>query len=411
MISVSEARRLVLARTRPLPAARVRVDEALGLVLARDVIAPFDLPRFTTSAMDGFALPSRASSGATSRSRVRLRLARRTVVAGSGPGAAIQPGHAIRIMTGAPLPRGVDAVLPQEEAWIEDGALLLSTPVRTGAFVRPAAEDFRRGARVVAAGSRVGPGTIAVLSALGVDRVEVRRPPRVAIVVTGDEVRPSGRGAPPPWSVRDSHAAFLRAALRGFRIEPVLVSRARDRAREIRARLSVALSRADLVLVTGGVSVGARDLVRPVLATLGVREVFWGVAQTPGRPLFFGLRRGAAVFGLPGNPASTIVCYCQYVAPAIRGMLGYARPLPAPGMARPASPLPPAGPRTRFLRGRLQQGGRFRMVSVVGGQASHLLGAFIESDCLIEVPAAVTRRRRGPSPPGVRVHPYPWERE
>lgn len=413
MISVAEARRLVLARTRPMPRTRVPIAEALGLVATRDVAAPFDLPRFATAAMDGYALQSTASRGASPARPARLRLERREIVAGREPGGAAAAGRAARIMTGAPLPAGVDAVIPQEEALVEAGALVLRAPVRAGALVRRAAEDFRRGARVLAAGEPVGPGTIAILSALGVDRIEVRRAPRVAIVVTGDEVRPPGRGVPPPWALWDSHAAFLHAALRGFHVTPVLLAHARDRAAEIRARLARALARADLVIVTGGVSVGTRDLVRPALASLGVRTVFWRVAQTPGKPLYFGTRRGAAVFGLPGNPASTIVCYCEYVEPAIRRMLGHARCGPVTWTARPATPLPPAGDRTRFLRGRLRESGSSRTVSLMRKQASHLLGAFAASDCLVVVPAAGagraggTRRRAG-KPRAVRVHPHPW---
>lgn len=408
MISVSRAQRLVLARTRPLPAVRVRLSDALNRVATRDIRAPFDLPRYTASSMDGHAVASHATRGASAARPVRLRILRRAIFAGSRPGKALPAGAAVRIMTGAPIPVGTDAVIPLEEARVERGALVVMRPVRAGSFVRRAAEDCRKGDIVVPRGTRVHAGAVALLSILGIRRVVVRRAPRVAIVVTGSEVRlPTARPLP-PYAVWDSHAAFLTAALKELGIRPGLVSYARDRAVEIRSRLAHALARADIVVVTGGISVGERDLVRPALASLRVRTVFWGVAQQPGKPLYFGLRRGVAVLGLPGNPASAVVCYCEYVRPALRRMLGDMGCMPEEWSARLVAPVPSGGTRARFLRGHLRGNGGAWRVTVARRQGSNLLGSFLASDCLVIVPAGARRPLRAGAE--VRVHPLPWRR-
>lgn len=408
MITPSRALRLLLAGTRPLPSVRVPVASAVGRVTTRSIRAPFDLPRFTSSSMDGYALPSAATRHATRRLPVRLRLARRARFAGFPPGPPVHGAGAVRIMTGAPLPDGTDAVLPQEEAQVNGSFLVVTRPVSAGRHVRRAAEDCRRGGEVVPRGTRLHPGAIALLSILGVRNVVVRRAPRVAIVVTGSEVRPPSARSLPAYAVRDSHAAFLASALREFGIAPSRVAYARDSATGIRKALTAAFARADLVVVTGGVSVGDRDLVRPVLSSLGARTIFWRVAQKPGKPLYFGTRRGVAVLGLPGNPASTVVCYCEYVRPAIRRMLGERTAAPEDWEARLSAPVRRHETRTEFLRGRLTRRGSEWRVTAERLQASNLLGSFLESDCVIVVPPG----RGGPLGAGsrVRVHPLPWRR-
>lgn len=408
MIPAAKALRLILARTRPMPAIRVRLPDADGRITIRDLRAPFALPRFTASSMDGYALSSRATRGATRARPVRLRLRPRAIFAGSKPGPHLASGAAVRIMTGAPLPAGVDAVLPQEEARLEGGALLVTRPVRAGRNVRRAAEDCRRGDIIVPKGTRLQPGAIALLSILGVRQVEVRRAPRVAIVVTGSEVRPPAARSLPDYAVRDSSAAFLTSALKEFGIAPSLLLYARDRAAEIREALARAFGRADLVIVTGGVSVGERDLVRPALSSLGTRTIFWNVAQKPGKPLYFGSRRGVKVFGLPGNPASTVVCYCEYVRPALRAMLGEAHGAPEAWIARLTAPVTRVESKTRFLRGRLEEGERGWRVTIDRRQGSNLLRSFLGNDCLVVVPPGPGRPLRAGSP--VRVHPLPWRR-
>ncbi len=407
MISIAEARRLVLARMRVVSSVRVRLADADGGVTARDIRAPFDLPRFTASSMDGYAVSSRVTRGATPANPIRLRIGR-TIFAGSNPGPALEGRSAVRVMTGAPLPIGVDAVIPREEALVKGGALVVIRAARAGRHVRRAGDDCRKDSVVVAKGTRLQAGAMALLSTLGVRRIDVRRTPRMVIVVTGSEVRPPTARSLPAYAVWDSHASFLLSALKEFDIKSARVSYVPDRAPEIRRALLRALARADLVIVTGGVSVGDRDVVRPVLSSLGVRKIFWGVAQKPGKPLYFGIRRRVAILGLPGNPASTVVCYCEYVRPAIRAMLGESNCAPDEWEARLAAPVPREETRTQFLRGRLIRRGRGWNAVVNRRQGSHLLASFLASDCLVLVPP-------GPGPAlragtRVRVHPLPWRR-
>lgn len=391
-----------------MPSIRVPVSEAVGRVTTRGIRAPFDLPRFATSSMDGYALRSAATRGATPVRPARLRIARRAIFAGLPPGPPVRGDAALRIMTGAPLPRGADAVLPQEECRVDGPWLIVARPARAGRHVRRAAEDCRRGDRIVPKGTRLEPGTIALLSILGVREVHVRRPPRVGIVVTGSEVRPPAARAIPRYAVRDSHAAFLAAALKEFGIGPSCVAYARDSTVEIRRALAAATARADLLVVTGGVSVGDRDLVRAALSSMGARTIFWRVAQKPGKPLYFGTCRGVPVMGLPGNPASVVVCYCEYVRPAIRKMLGERNAAPEEWQARAANPIPRDGSRTGFVRGRLALRPLGWRVSADRRQASNLLRSFLECDSVIVVPPG----SGGPLRPGsrVRVHPLPWRR-
>jgi len=406
MISVRAAQRLVVESVSPLPPVRVRLRDALHRVVATDIKAPFDLPRFANSAMDGFAVHSRATRAAAAASPVPLTLEPGIVVAGSRRSGALPPGRAIRIMTGAPIPRGANAVLPQEEAVLRDGALLVRRPLRAGSHVRRAGEDCRRGRPLVRSGMRLHPGLVALLSAFGRVTVNVHRAPRVAVLVTGDEVCSPGRGRLSESGVYDSHAAFLTSALREFDVAPVLVATVRDNEVAVRERIRRALQRSDVVLVTGGVSVGTRDLVRPALEALGVETLFWRVAQKPGKPLYFGRSGKTFVFGLPGNPASMITCYLEYVRPVLRRMLGMSPCYPEELVARLARPIAPKRDRTQFVRGRLSQGPAGCIVTVARGEASHRLTPFRGCDCLVVIPPA--RRNRSGDGTRVVVHPFPW---
>ncbi|MGE5175221.1 MAG: gephyrin-like molybdotransferase Glp [Hyphomicrobiales bacterium] len=407
LIAPSRALRLLLTRTKPMPVIEVPLAEALGRVVARAIRAPHDLPRFASSAMDGYAVASAATRSATRRTPARLRLVGRTIFAGGSPGPAVGDGAAIRIMTGAPLPRGVDAVVPQEEVLVTGRALELARPSGRGRHVRRSGGDCSRGDRVVTPGEPIHPGTLALLAALGIRRIRVRRPPRITLVVTGDEVRPPSTRAIPRYATRDCHATFLTAALGEFGIAPRSVAYARDSERALRQTLSAALARADLVIATGGVSVGDRDLVRPVLRSLGARTIFWRVAQRPGKPLYFGRRRSAAVLGLPGNPASTVVCYCEYVRPAILRMLGASDAAPERWWVRLSSAVRRDPVRTGFIRGRLERHDLEWRARPSSRQGSNLLGSFLESDCVILVPPGRGSLRAGAR---VRVHALPWWR-
>lgn len=319
MISIGEALELVLAEIRPLEAERVPLGDADGRILAEDVQAPFDVPGFANSQMDGFGVRAVDLADAAADAPVRLRV-RATIAAGSPFEGEVGAGEAVRIMTGAPIPPGVDAVVPIEVSRVDGEVVELSASAPAGRFVRAAGEDMRRGEAVLDRGRLLRPADAGLLASLGFATVAVTRRPRVAILGTGDELVPLGEPLG-PGQIHDSNAYTLAAAVREVGGVPERMGIIRDE----RATLRDALERAssyDAVLSTGGVSVGDFDHVKDVMDEIGLERRFWRVAQKPGKPITFAAREGCLFFGLPGNPVSAMVCFVLYVAPALRAALG-----------------------------------------------------------------------------------------
>jgi molybdopterin molybdotransferase len=324
-ISPAEARERVLAEIASVPVETVALREALGRVLAEDVISHDDVPGFDNSAMDGFALRAADTSEASGAAPVTLRLVGESR-AGAPYAGEVGPGEVVRISTGAKLPAGSDAVLRVEEAEERDGSVRTVRPVSAGREVRRAGEDIAACDAVLAAGTRIGPAELGVAASTGAAELRCARRPRVAIVVTGDElVEP---GAPlTDGAIRNTNGYALPAQVTAAGAQVASVETVGDDYAETVATLRRALA-ADVVVTTGGVSVGAHDHVKPALAELGVEERFWGVALRPGHPTWFGTLRGPAarilVFGLPGNPVSAMVTFHLFVLPALARMQGLA---------------------------------------------------------------------------------------
>jgi molybdopterin molybdotransferase len=328
LTEIEEARRLVLERVAPLPPEPVALDEAVGRVLAEDVTSAEPVPGFDNSAMDGYAVRAADTAGASGGGPMSLRIVDESR-AGHPAGRALGRGEAIAISTGAMVPEGADAVVRVEDTDASrSGVVEVRAAVEPGRNVRRAGEDVGAGQRVLGAGTALGPVEVAVLAAVGRDRVACTRRPRVAILATGDELQPPGEPLR-PGGVRNSNAHALAALVERAGGERALAKIVPDDAASTEAALDGGLA-AEVTIVSGGVSVGVHDHVRPALERLGVEQVFWGVALRPGKPTFFGLapRRPAAgparglVFGLPGNPVSAIVTFLLFVRPAIRTMLG-----------------------------------------------------------------------------------------
>jgi molybdopterin molybdotransferase len=300
----------------------VPLREALGRVLARDVASRDDVPGFDNSAMDGFAVRAADAAGASEGTPVTLRVAGESR-AGAPYAGRLQPGEAIRISTGAKLPAGGDAVVRVEDTLEQDGSVRVTRPLDPGAEVRRAGEDIRAGEVVLRAGAPIGPAELGVAASTGADQLSCARRPRVAIVVTGDElVEP---GAPlPDGAIRNTNGYALPAQVTSAGADVASVRTVGDDYAQTVATLREALD-ADVVVTTGGVSVGAHDHVKAALAELGVEEVFWGVALRPGHPTWFGTSAGKLVFGLPGNPVSAMVTFHLFVRPALDRMLGVRR--------------------------------------------------------------------------------------
>lgn len=383
MLTVEEARALVLARFHPLETEEAPLTEALGRVLAEDALAREASPPFANSAMDGYALRSADTHHASPQNPVRLRLVGE-VPAGSVYPSVVQTGEAVRILTGAPLPDGADAALQQELTEVADGWVTMTQPVAPETNVRHAGEDARPGMLLARAGAELGPAEIALLASLGVSPVRVTRRPRVAILATGDELAPLGQPLK-PGQIHESNTPYLIAAVTRAGGAPTALGIAPDRAEALREKLALAREGFDLVITSGGVSVGDYDLVKQMLSEQGSME-FWRVRMRPGKPLAFGALGETPLLGLPGNPASAAVTFELFGRPAIRRMLGAAqveRPLIEvileDGEQRRSD-------RRHFVRVRLASRGGRLVARPTGEQESHLISSLQGATALLIVP-------------------------
>jgi molybdopterin molybdotransferase len=392
LIEIEEAVGLVVAECRRLPSEQVELAAAAGRVLADDVEAPESVPGWDNSAMDGYAVIAADTGAAGAESPVKLRLAGESR-AGAPLADRIQAGTAAAISTGAVVPAGADAVVRAEDARVEDGMLIVSRTVGAGTDIRRAGEDVAAGDRVLAAGARLGAAELGVLAGAGVARPAVVRRPRVAVLSTGDEL--IGPDEPMrPGAVRNSNAHTVPAQVRAAGAELVSVAMVPDDPQATNAALAGALAGdgslgPDLVVVCGGVSVGAHDHVRPALEDLGVEQRFWGVSLRPGKPTWFGVRTGAQertlVFGLPGNPVSAMVTFDLFARAAIARMLGDAR-APRTLTAVLDEPYRKSPGRTHVVRLRARvEAGRLH-VRPSGDQASHRLTSMLGVDALAILP-------------------------
>jgi molybdopterin molybdotransferase len=380
MPSYQDARKIILEQVAPLPAEEVPLHDAVGRVLAADVAMPWDLPGWDNSAMDGFAVRSADCAGPA-----RLRVTS-YIPAGGLPQGPVGPGEAARIMTGAPLPPGADAIAPVEDVEEAGDAIRLRAAVRPGAHVRRRGEDLRAGEVALPAGTVVGPGEVSVLASAGRLSVPVIRRARVAILSTGDELVEPGQPLG-PGQVCDSNGVALAAAVRLAGAEPVLLGIARDDRQALRTLLERGLQ-ADVLVTSAGVSAGDRDLVRELLDELSVRQIFWKVDIKPGRPTAFGVRGRTPVFSLPGNPVSSLLTFEQFVRPAILRLMGHRRVFRPLRPAVLAAPLGKVPGRVNLVRVRLsRRDDGTLLASTAGNQETGILKTLLRADALAIIPA------------------------
>ncbi|MBV9472814.1 MAG: molybdopterin molybdotransferase MoeA [Solirubrobacterales bacterium] len=377
LITITEAQQRVIERVRRLESERVRVEDGLDRVLAEDLVAAEDVPPFASSAMDGYAVLAGAAG--------RLL----TVVGESRAGApsprSLGEGEAIRISTGACVPAGATAVIAQENVQQRDGQIETGAAVGAGENVRHAGEDLRAASTVLRSGTRLGAWELGAAVAAGAAELVVSRPPRVAVLCTGDELRAPGEPLG-PGEIHNSNAPMLVALSERCGGLAGSAGRLADDRSATEAGLSDALERADVVVVSGGVSVGPHDHVKPALARLGVQELFWGVALQPGKPTWFGVRDHTLVFDLPGNPVSAVVTFTLFVAPALSALQGA---LPerrleleaelGVGVAR--NPR-----REQALRVRLERGDGRPVATPNGPQGSHVITSLLGAHALAMIP-------------------------
>ena len=391
MVSVSEAIKFISEHIMPLHPVALPLQEAAGLTLAEDILSPYNIPAYPQSSMDGYAFAFEEG-----RSTYELE---GEMVAGSRQQFTLLPGKAIRIFTGAAVPNGADTVLVQEKARVENGLLHLpDTPLKKGDNVRPIGSEIQRGAHALSKGDRLQPASIGFLAGMGIATVKVFPRPKVSIFVTGNELQalgqPLGYG-----QVYDSNSYTLRACLEQCHINHIALFQSGDDPAQLQALLAKALQDSDLVLMTGGVSVGEYDFTMQAFEACGVMPVFHKIRQKPGKPILFGMKENKAVFGLPGNPASVLTCFYEYVLPAIGKMMHQPLSVSSKKAVLSHDHQKPAG-LTHFLKA-VYDGEK---VCLQKGQESYKLSSFAVANCLAVFPETETQFIQGQS---IEIHLLP----
>jgi molybdopterin molybdotransferase len=381
LISVAEAQRLVLERAKPLEAERVPIERATGRVLAAAAAAVVDLPPFASSAMDGYAVRSADTVSAP----VVLPVVER-IAAGSPATRSLAVGEAMGIATGGAVPEGADAVVPIEVVEETEEGLSVASPVKAGANVRDPGGDVRAGETVLEPGVVLGPGQVGALAAAGVPEVQCRKRPRVGILVTGSELRQPGEVLE-PGQIYESNGLLLATALGLAGAVPAQLGVVADDEEEHRRTMERALLGFDMLITTGGASVGPHDLVRKVQAALRVEELFWGVAMKPGKPVAFGVRRDHLVFNLPGNPVSVLATFELLVRPAINALLGLPEPLPAYRNGTLAAAVRRNADRDELVRATRRRDDGVDVLEPLSGQESHMIVRAGRANALVWVEA------------------------
>jgi molybdopterin molybdotransferase len=389
LLTIEEAQRLILERVRPLPVEHVPLEEGAGRVLAEDAAAIVDLPPFPSSAMDGYAVRSADTPGT-------LPVAAR-IAAGRPAPRELRAGEAMAIATGGVVPEGADAVIPFEYVVEHDNDVEIPEPVAPAANVRPRGGDLHAGDPVVGRGVALGPAQLGALAAAGIAEVACAARPRASVVATGTELRSPGEKLG-PGEVYEANGLILAAQLRSAGALPERLAIVADDEDAHRETLGRGLE-ADVLVTSGGVSVGPHDLVRRIEAELGVEEVFWRVAVKPGKPVSFGVRENTLVFGLPGNPVSSLVGFELFVRPAVLALQGYSDPLPRFEPGRLAAAVKRIGARDQLVRARTRGGDQGELLlEPLTGQESHMIARAAAADALVLLP-----RGEGELPAGAAV--------
>ena len=396
-----EARRIVLDHVQPLASERISLAETLGRVLAEPIVSREMIPPFDNSAMDGFAVHSSDIADLPGALPIAA-----TIAAGGGLPEPLTRGVCARIMTGAPLPEGADAVVPVELAEVSDERVRFKRAPSAGENIRRAGENVRAGERILDAGVQITPPIVGMMATLGYGTVEVSLRPRVVVVATGDELVDASE-TPGPSQIRDSNGPTLLGQVDFAGGLTVGTQRVGDDRGRLREALSDAAKSADVLVVSGGVSMGEFDFVRAELDAVGFEAKFWKVRQRPGKPLLFGLIGSMPVFGLPGNPVSASVCFEEYVRPALSALQGMVDPVPPLESAVLDEDVSTQTDLHHIIRGRLRREGAELHVAPTGPQGSHISRSLVLAECFIHLPAGRDRAGVGST---VQVERLPWSR-
>ena len=394
MTTVTDAKRLIHESAKVLPAVTIPLLESLGMTLAEPVVSPADMPPFDQSAMDGYAFQFEAF--------VPEKPFRVMGEIPAGEQAALRPapGETMRIFTGAPVPEGTDTVVMQEKVkvsgdqiWIEDFQL------KKGSNVRPRGSQTKLGETALEAGTKLTPAAIGLLAGLGITHVKVCAKPKICLLITGSELATPGVQLS-GGQVFESNSFTLTAALQELNLQPTLVFRSEDDESLITNYLAAGIEQCDLVIVTGGISVGDYDLVKKSMDNCQVETVFYKVKQKPGKPLFFGKYQQKLLFGLPGNPSAVLTCFYEYIAPALRKMSGRIGPTQQVAKKTLTEAFTKRPGLTYFLKGKVQDDS----VVPLPAQESYQMSSFALADCLIVLEENRTDYEKGEM---VEVHLLP----
>ena len=372
MISVSQALLHIDKHSFAGNAVTKRVQKTMGMVLAADVLSPIHMPPFRQSAMDGYAI----AHGTSQTFKVIGE-----VQAGNTENIALKPGEAIRIFTGARVPDAVDTVVMQEHVTREGDSITVDKMPNKDANVRPLGEQIATGDTALEKGTLLNEASIAFLVGLGIDKVAVYKAPKVSVLVTGNELQQPGKELK-EGQVYESNSVALKLALNRIGIKKVKISRVEDDLKSTTRAVEKCLKNSDLVLISGGISVGDYDFVKQALENNEVEEIFYKVNQRPGKPLWFGQKGKTKVYALPGNPASSLSCFYLYVLPLVKAKMGIANPHLARLKATASEAIHNPTGKTLFLKGNVEDS----QASLLTGQASSMLKSFAVSNALLLVP-------------------------
>lgn len=392
MISVTEAKNIIKANTLPLTPVKTFLRDASGKILAEDVYATTDIPMFPQSSMDGYAFMF------SDWEKNQLLAVEGVIAAGNADSLTLSPGGAVRIFTGAAVPRGADTVVMQEKVRIENDNLVIEEGILQGANVRPAGSEIIAGKLALKKDTLLSPAAVGFLSGIGIAETKVYPDPVISIIVTGKELQQPG--SPLQYGkVYESNSPALSAALHQLHFKSIKIFWADDDPGIITHILEDALKQSDLVLLTGGVSVGDYDFVLDAAANCGVKTLFHKIKQRPGKPLYFGSKENKPVFGLPGNPSSVLVCFYEYVLPCLEILTR--RKISLKQKFVPLSkPFRKTNALTHFLKGHYNG----EMVTTLEAQESYRLSSFAQANCLVKINEETEECKKGEM---VEIHLLP----
>ncbi len=373
MISVEQAKDLLFNQISNSGSIDLEIVDALGFILSTDIYSPIDQPSFTNSAMDGYAVSS-------NEERLKFKVIGE-IKAGDSILYTLNPGEAVRVFTGAQIPDSADSIIIQENVEIENGYINVIEPYKNGAFIRNVGSMMKKGDIALKKGTLLNAASIGFLASMGLCKVSVCQNPRISIITTGDEIVKPGNELK-PGQIYESNSYSLAASLRNLNIKPTSILKADDNKEHLRVQIKSGLLDSDILILTGGISVGKYDLVYETLKEFGVEPIFYKVAQKPGKPFFAGKLNHKLIFALPGNPAAVLVCFYEYIFPVIRIMQGHLKSHLKQVKFNLLKTIRSYENRSQFIRAKIMNGG----IMPLEGQDSFMLHSFALADALIYVP-------------------------